>query len=911
MYGVKFYYSETPSEILSLRIMRVGIFFGGSSREREVSFAGGRTVYDNLDQSIFEAVPIFVDSFNNLVLLDWQYIYKGSIRDFYPDVETLKDVNSAFQLYAESVADTESARQEILKNIGRPLTYNDLPSLIDFAFLCLHGAGGEDGSIQGMLELLKIPYSGAGIYASALGMNKAKQKQLMQKMGYPIPEYVSISRNTWEKTQNFEKLFHSIRDRIGLPFVVKAANQGSSIGIGLVEDIDIEAFEQILAQAFFTRNIRKVDWQAKNQEEKHQYLSELLDLKLGLGFPLQAHNTWCYTPDALLELLNNWSFDVEHIVLQARDPEMEVVCEAFVSGREFSCIVVEDLNGRPLALPPTEIVKGSELFDYRAKYLPGLARKVTPIRAKEAEIEAIATACTNLFTDFGFKVYARIDGFLSVDGTIFLNDPNTTSGMLPSSFFFHQAAEIGLNPSQFLSYIIQTSLSARLTTGMYSKKIVDLKESLTSKLSDGVSAGASKIKVGVILGGYSSERHISVESGRNIYEKLSSSGKYEPLSIFLSGDEKQFELYQLPIHLHLKDNADDIKEKVKYYDVHPAVEKIREKAKKITALFAPQAIIKPKEIALKDLPNLVDQVFIALHGRPGEDGTLQIQLDALNIPYNGSGPESSALTINKFETNELLHQHGVKTARHAWVLKKEFLADPEKMVAKLIAEFHLPLIAKPLDDGCSSAVKKIKTADELLAFGKAILRETEEMDEVLERILHLKPKEEFPSKQGFLIEEFINKGDAAHFLEVTGGLLTHHMPDGSMRYEIFEPSESLAGEEVLSLEEKFLAGQGQNITPARYSSNREKQAEISSIVRKELEKTARILNVSGYCRIDAFVKIYADGEVDVYIIEVNSLPGMTPATCIFHQTALNNYKPYQFIDKILEFGKDNKKASIA
>jgi D-alanine-D-alanine ligase len=65
-----------------MKKIRVGIFFGGQSREREVSFAGGRTVYDNLDKSIFEAVPLFVDSFGNIVKLDWQYVYKGSVRDF-------------------------------------------------------------------------------------------------------------------------------------------------------------------------------------------------------------------------------------------------------------------------------------------------------------------------------------------------------------------------------------------------------------------------------------------------------------------------------------------------------------------------------------------------------------------------------------------------------------------------------------------------------------------------------------------------------------------------------------------------------------------------------------------------------------------------------------------------------------
>jgi len=71
--------------------MRIGIIFGGSSKEREISFAGGRTVYDNLNKSLFEAIPLFVDSFGNFILLNWQFIYKGSIRDFYPPVATIRN----------------------------------------------------------------------------------------------------------------------------------------------------------------------------------------------------------------------------------------------------------------------------------------------------------------------------------------------------------------------------------------------------------------------------------------------------------------------------------------------------------------------------------------------------------------------------------------------------------------------------------------------------------------------------------------------------------------------------------------------------------------------------------------------------------------------------------------------------
>src|SRR6185295_11396072 len=233
------------------------------------------------------------------------------------------------------------------------------------------------------------------------------------------------------------------------------------------------------------------------------------------------------------------------LLLQSIYEEQEVLIEEFIEGIEFSCIVIrndsDEAAGESLALPPTEIKKGGEVYDYRSKYLAGMSRKVTPIDLPDNEIERIRKSCEQLFDFFGFHVYARIDGFMRKrDKKIFLNDPNTTSGMLPSSFFFHQAAEIGLNPSQFLTYIIRTSIDERIHSQSNSVKY----RRLLTRLDDSIAAiklqASEKIKIAVILGGYSSERHISVESGRNIFEKLSSSVKYEPIPFFLVGNEQEF-----------------------------------------------------------------------------------------------------------------------------------------------------------------------------------------------------------------------------------------------------------------------------------------------------------------------------------------------------------------------------------
>jgi UDP-N-acetylmuramate--alanine ligase len=892
--------------------IKVGIIFGGVSREREISFAGGRTVYDNLNKSLFEPVPLFVDSFGNFVLLNWEYVYKGSIRDFYPPVSHIPTSANEFQVYAESLGSIDSAAQaDLIKTLGKLVKPNELKGLMDIAFLCLHGTSGEDGRIQGLLEYLSIPYSGSGILSSAIGINKAVQKQMMINSGFESPVYTVINRKDWKSNKNKSELFSSIINKIKPPFVVKAANQGSSIGISILAEAKQDLFEEAVNKAFFIHIISKKDWIALSEEQRVAYIRTTTDIREGVGLPVNiiAENSTkaIYHPEDLLKYINtHFANSTTNIVLEAFDAESSVLIEEFIEGKEFSCIVIENEDGNPIALPPTEIRKGKELFDYRSKYLPGLSRKITPIDLPTEQIERIRTQCEKLYTALHFDVYARIDGFIRKDEKVFLNDPNTTSGMMPSSFFFHQAAEIGLNPSQFLTYIIRTSIVSR---------IEDLKDyhsltALLARLDESILSlhqkGADKIKIAVVFGGYSSERHISVESGRNIFEKLASSEKYEAIPVFLSGNEKNHQLFQIPINLLLKDNADDIREKIENYHIHPVIAEIKEECKGITQKYATNNLPKPVLLSYDDLAKIVDGVFIALHGRPGEDGEMQGHLDKVGLPYNGSGVMSSQTTINKFNTNEVLMQNGLLAAKHSIATKQDWLKDKEAFIQNIIADYRYPFIAKPIDDGCSSAVKKIKNEQELRAFAQGVFRETEDLEPNAAAVLQLKPKEEFPQKQAFLVEELISKKDAGHFLEITGGLLTHYKPNGEVVYELFEASEALSEGDVLSLEEKFLAGQGQNITPARYAFNKQERDAISAKVKAELEKAAKLLHVEGYARIDAFVRVYDKDKVEVIFVEVNSLPGMTPATCIFHQCAINGYKPYEFIDKILEYGFKKK-----
>ncbi|WP_432446693.1 D-alanine--D-alanine ligase family protein [Candidatus Cardinium hertigii] len=414
-------------------------------------------------------------------------------------------------------------------------------------------------------------------------------------------------------------------------------------------------------------------------------------------------------------------------------------------------------------------------------------------------------------------------------------------------------------------------------------------------------------KIGVLMGGFTPERHVSLESGRNIYSKLAASNQYEALPLFLSGSTEAYRIFILPAALLLKDNADDVHDALlhptKFRAAEALLTAIRQEAASITKNYAKDAIFSPEEVTFSALKERIDFVFIALHGRPGEDGTLQKILEKYDIPYNGSGIATTALTIDKYATNQFLAKKGFQVAQQLLVTQKDWDDDQLITIHTVANLFTYPIIAKPVDDGCSAGVMRIANSAMLTAYASAAFRSKPLMSDEVMQTLGLQVADYIPQQKKILLEALIEKDQAAlACLETTTGLLTHIDHNGKTLYELFEPSETVAVDAILSLEEKFLAGEGHNITPARFDHNAKVAAIISKRVKRELANIARVLNIQGYARIDAFVKIYPYQKIEVWIIEINALPAMTPATCIFHQCALNGYTPFDFIHAIIQYG---------
>jgi len=335
---------------------------------------------------------------------------------------------------------------------------------------------------------------------------------------------------------------------------------------------------------------------------------------------------------------------------------------------------------------------------------------------------------------------------------------------------------------------------------------------------------AQRIRVGIIMGGLSSEKEVSLESGRNIFSKIDRRC-YDPIPIFM---DDRAALWEIPLKLLMRNSTHDIAEDL---------------------------VQAAKPIPYESLKTAVDVVCLGLHGKYGEDGCMQGLLELLGIPYTGSGVLASAIGMDKYVSRQILRICGIDVPRTIPVHRPQWEANRKAIIDRIESRIGFPCVVKPCREGCSTAVKKVVATEGLPgaidnAFGWDSLA---------------------------LVEEFLSG------MEVTCGVLGAETP------EALTPSETIPTGDVLSLEDKFLYGQGENKTPARLPADQLER------IRETAIETFRALDLKGYARIDMFVR--EDGRIAV--LEPNTLPGMTPSTVLFHQAAASGITQAGLIDRII------------
>src|SRR6202166_5170328 len=194
--------------------LRIGILFGGRSGEHEVSLISAASVIQALDPAKYEPVPIGITK-------DGQWLAGTAAHKMLPEILRFGErVMLSADPNVAALVPVSNSRPDALR--------------VDVVFPVLHGTFGEDGAVQGLLDLAGLPYVGSGVIGSAVGMDKDMQKRLFLQAKLPVGEFVAISRGEWERSR--ARVLQLVRKKFRYPLFVKPATLGSSVGMTKVHN---------------------------------------------------------------------------------------------------------------------------------------------------------------------------------------------------------------------------------------------------------------------------------------------------------------------------------------------------------------------------------------------------------------------------------------------------------------------------------------------------------------------------------------------------------------------------------------------------------------------------------------------------------------------------------------------------
>lgn len=339
---------------------KVGVVFGGMSTEHDVSVISGTSVINNLDKNKYEIYPIYIDE-NGI----W----------YNTNIEAKNNMHNKNKIDNEL---------NYLKNL-------------DVVFPVLHGLYGEDGTIQGLLELIKVPYVGCKVLSSSIGMDKVYSKIIFEKANINQAKYeyirkyknnyIYINKDLDEEIYSLENICNIIEKSIKYPMFVKPSNSGSSVGIN----------------------------KAKNFEE----------LKKSIDYAAKFDN--------------------------------KILIEENINGKEIECAVLGNEEAEVSCLG--EIKPADDFYSFDAKYKNIESKLIIPAKLNDDIINNIKKIAVKAFKAINGKGLARVDFFVDdISNKIYINEINTMPGFTPISMYPKLWENSGIKYSELLDCLINLSI---------------------------------------------------------------------------------------------------------------------------------------------------------------------------------------------------------------------------------------------------------------------------------------------------------------------------------------------------------------------------------------------------------------------------------------------------------------------
>ena len=348
--------------------IKLAVIFGGMSTEHNVSIVSGISIIKNLNEEKYEIFPIYIDEEGN----------------WYKYTKSIKEIGSI------KVGD----KIKEIEKIENPMNYL---KQMDCIFPVLHGLYGEDGTIQGLFELLKIPYVGCKVLASSISMDKAYTKIIFEKAGLKQApyvyvresdgKYIYIEKDFTETIYTLEELSKKIEGNISYPMFIKPSNSGSSVGINKV----------------------------KTKEE------------------------------------------LEEAIKYASKYDRKILIEQGINGREVECAVLgnEDI----IASCVGEVLSAEEFYSFDSKYNNQESRTQIPADLSKEVVDKIRKQAIKAFKAVDGKGLSRVDFFIEKDtNEIVINEINTLPGFTNISMYPKLFEASGISYSDLLDKIIKLAL---------------------------------------------------------------------------------------------------------------------------------------------------------------------------------------------------------------------------------------------------------------------------------------------------------------------------------------------------------------------------------------------------------------------------------------------------------------------
>lgn len=328
---------------------KLGIIYGGISTEHDVSVMSAKSVMENLSKEKYEIYPIYIDKEGK-----W---------------------------YEKENKKIENLVQHLQK--------------LDVVFPVLHGKYGEDGTLQGLLEMLKIPYVGCKVLASSVGMDKAYTKIIFARAGIPQAPYVYIQKkyNTFKIIkENFEEEnleLSKITEKLKFPMFVKPSNSGSSVGIKKANNIE----------------------------------------------------------------------ELKKAIENAGQYDKKILVEQGINGKEVECAILEHCHEKEiLASTVGEIMPAEEFYSFDAKYNMPKSKTIIPANIDKSKIEQIRELAIRAFKAIDGSGVSRVDFFIENEtNKIYINEINTMPGFTKISMYPKLFEAIGINYSELLDKLIESA----------------------------------------------------------------------------------------------------------------------------------------------------------------------------------------------------------------------------------------------------------------------------------------------------------------------------------------------------------------------------------------------------------------------------------------------------------------------